>query len=247
MTVWVLGPRAAETTAELRARLRVVLTVASTTTRRAAGTGTGIGGTAAGPRSAALAGGGGPASSPAAGPAEQEPSQPLGGCDERPDGRGLGRCFSPSATGEAGCVEQPHPAPAGPTTSPVGIPGIALHRAEGNAGSTISAGPRYVLLDLGRGPIDARHLADAAADVGPNGVLAVTTVSHHECGRLHDPRPGLIAAATAAGLAHLQHIVTITRSETDRAAWVLGPDLSLFQTPAAAVGAPHHHTAKETP
>ncbi|WP_197519748.1 hypothetical protein [Pseudonocardia sp. HH130630-07] len=240
MSVWVLDPGATATTTGLRARLQVALAVPSATTRRAAspdtGTGTGTGGgySAAGPRSAAVAGGGGPAGSPSAGPTEHETGRSLGGCSALAAGRGLRHRCTPSTTGGTGCAEQAHAAPIGPTPSLTGIPDAATIGTDRTAESDSPPERRHVLLDLGRGPVEPGQLAAAAADLGPSGVLAVATFSHHEDGRLFDPRPELIAAATAAGLAHLQHIVTITRHATDRAAWALGPDLSLFQTPATA-------------
>lgn len=251
VSVWVLDPGATATTTQLRSRLRVALAVPSATTRRAespkTGTDTGGGGSAAGPRGAVVAGDRGSAGSPSAGHTEHEAGRSVGGCGARPAGRGLGHRRTPSTTGGTGCAaEQVHAAPIGSTPSPAGTPDAAPLGVDRTAEFDSPAEPRYVLLDLGRGPVKPGRLAVAAADLGPSGVLAVATVSHHEDGRLRDPRPELIAAATAAGLAHLQHIVTITRHATDPAAWELGPDLSLFQ-PLAPADSTAPRTPEETP
>ena len=135
----------------------------------------------------------------------------------------------------------PPPAAAGPDrTAPSTVqPRAAAEAATpGSDPATGVARRGCVLLDARRGPIKRRALEAAAGCVRRGGIIAVLTVSHHDGGRLHDPRPVLVATAAAAGLAYLQHIVTITRhtdpdttTTTEDAGWGLGPDVSLFRRP----------------
>lgn len=108
------------------------------------------------------------------------------------------------------------------------------------AGETSVAPARQVpcvLVNLGRGPVSRSRIEAAAAQLAPGGVAAVFTISHRDSGRLHDPRPALVTAATAAGLDYLQHIVTIrphprpAHRRSEDAQWILGPDVSLLRRP----------------